>query len=77
MPVAENPYRGQNYTKFQPNRMGRLSPKRPDPMLEYVLVYIESDSGITGIGEAQADIGFFGDTVEEVFYCVRDYLDPS
>ena len=44
--------------------------------MEYVLVYIESDSGITGIGESQADIGFFGDTVEEVFYCIRDYLAP-
>jgi L-alanine-DL-glutamate epimerase-like enolase superfamily enzyme len=46
-------------------------------MLEYVLVSIDSDAGITGIGESQADIGFFGDTVEEVFYCIRDYFGPK
>ena len=77
MPVTEAPYQGTNYNQFQPNQTGRRSPKRPDPILEYVLVSIDSDAGFTGIGEAQADIGFFGDTVEEVFYCIRDYFGPK
>jgi L-alanine-DL-glutamate epimerase-like enolase superfamily enzyme len=77
MPVNESPYQGRSYTQFQPDRTGRRSPKRPDPILEYVLVTIDSDAGFTGIGESQADIGFFGDTVEEVFYCVRDYFGPK
>ncbi|TFH06237.1 MAG: hypothetical protein E4H09_00680 [Spirochaetales bacterium] len=77
MPVTPGPYAGKSYTKYEPDRTGRRSPKRPDPILEYVLVYIESDAGIVGIGEAQADIGFFGDTVEEVFFCVRDYFGPK
>ena len=63
MPVTEAPYQGRSYTQFQPDRTGRRSPKRPDPMLEYVLVYIESDAGLTGIGESQADIGFLGSAV--------------
>ena len=66
MPVTEAPYQGRSYTQFRPDQTGRRSPKRPDPMLEYVLVSIDSDAGVTGIGESQADIGFFGDTVEEV-----------
>lgn len=77
MPVTGEPYPMQNHSAFQPNHTGRKSPKRPDRILEYVLVYIESDEGIIGVGEAQADIGFFGDTVEEVFYCVRDYFGPK
>lgn len=77
MPVTEAPYPTGNYNQFEPNRTGRQSPKRPNPMLEYVLVYVDSDAGITGIGESQADIGFFGNTVEEVFYCVRDYFGPK
>ncbi|MBT3272156.1 MAG: mandelate racemase/muconate lactonizing enzyme family protein [Spirochaetales bacterium] len=77
MPVNESPYPRNSYTKYLPDQTGRRSPKRPDPILEYVLVYIESDEGITGVGESQADIGFFGQTVEEVFYCVRDYFGPN
>ena len=77
MPVTGAPYARKSHTKFQPDRTGRRSPKRPDPILEYVLVYIDTDEGITGIGESQADIGFFGDTVEEVFFCVRDYFGPK
>jgi len=77
IPVTGEPYPGLSYTTYQPDRTGRRSPKRPDRVLDYVLVYIDSDEGITGVGEAQADIGFFGNTVEEVFYAVRDYLGPK
>jgi L-alanine-DL-glutamate epimerase-like enolase superfamily enzyme len=46
-------------------------------MLEYVLVRIETDDGVVGIGEAQADIGFLGNTVEEVQASIDDYLGPQ
>jgi L-alanine-DL-glutamate epimerase-like enolase superfamily enzyme len=58
-------------------RLSRVSPKRQSPILEYVLVYIATDSGVTGIGEAPADIGFFGETLEEIQYGVADYLGPQ
>jgi L-alanine-DL-glutamate epimerase-like enolase superfamily enzyme len=41
-----------------------------------VLVRIETDEGVTGIGEAPVDVGFFGHTVEEVRVAVDDYLGP-
>jgi L-alanine-DL-glutamate epimerase-like enolase superfamily enzyme len=46
-------------------------------MLEYNVVRIETDTGLVGVGEAQADIGFFGETVEEVGSSVEDYLGPQ
>ena len=53
------------------------TPKRPRPLLEYVVVRIETDDGQVGFGEAQADIGFFGNTVEGVAAAIRDYLGPQ
>jgi hypothetical protein len=44
MPVTEAPYQGTNDNQFQPNQTGRRSPKRPDPILEHVLVSIDSDA---------------------------------
>ena len=58
-------------------KRSRVTPKRPAPVLEYVLVRIETDGGVTGVGEAQADIGFFGDTVEGIRVAVDDYLGPQ
>jgi L-alanine-DL-glutamate epimerase-like enolase superfamily enzyme len=58
-------------------RRSRITPKRPGPMLEYVIVRIETDEGVTGLGESQADIGFFGETVEQVRVGVEDYLGPQ
>ncbi len=58
-------------------RRTRRSPKRPTPKLEYVLVSIETDEGVTGIGECTADIGFFGQTLEQVQAAVADYLGPQ
>ena len=55
-------------------RLSRVTPKRPSPILEYVLVHIETDEGITGIGEAPADIGFFGQFMESIQYAIDDYL---
>jgi len=58
-------------------RLTRKSPKRPLPILEYVLVHIETDEGLTGLGEAPADIGFFGQTIEAIRYAIDDYLGPQ
>jgi L-alanine-DL-glutamate epimerase-like enolase superfamily enzyme len=58
-------------------RLSRVSPKRPKPILEYVLVRIETEDGLTGIGEATADIGFFGQTVEGIQVAIDDYLGPQ
>ncbi len=58
-------------------RLSRVTPKRPSPILEYVLVHVETDDGLTGLGEAPADIGFFGQTLEGIQYAVDDYLGPQ
>lgn len=58
-------------------RLSRKNPKRPDPILEYVLVQIDTDEGLTGIGEAPADIGFFGQTLEAITVAIDDYLGPQ
>lgn len=58
-------------------RLSRVSPKRPAPMLEYVLVHIDTDAGLSGIGEAPADIGFFGQTLEAIQVAIEDYLGPQ
>lgn len=77
VPVAHAPYpSGGAGTKFHHGKRGRITPLRPHPILEYVIVGIETDEGLTGWGEAQADIGFFGNTVEDVQVAVTDYLGP-
>lgn len=58
-------------------RLSRISPKRPGPILEYVLVHVETDAGLSGLGEASADIGFFGQTMEAIQVAVDDYLGPQ
>jgi len=58
-------------------RLSRVTPKRPSPILEYVLVHIETDEGICGLGEAPADIGFFGQTLEGIRAAIDDYLGPQ
>lgn len=79
MPVSHAPYSTENAgTKISWNgRRSRVSPKRPSPSLDYNIVRIETDAGITGLGEAPADIGFFGQTSEEVKASVEDYLGPQ
>ena len=55
----------------------RLTPHRPKPSLQYVIVEIDTDDGITGVGEACTDIGFFGEPVEEVQSAIDLYLGPT
>ena len=52
----------------------RLTPHRPKPSLQYV---IDTDDGITGVGEACTDIGFFGEPVEEVQSAIDLYPGPK
>jgi L-alanine-DL-glutamate epimerase-like enolase superfamily enzyme len=79
IPVAKAPYNtvGAGTRIDWGGRRSRITPKRPEPCLDYVLVRIETDEGVTGIGEAQADIGFFGNTLEEVTSAIADYLGPQ
>ena len=79
LPIPSAPYTTAGYgTKLHWNgRRGRITPKRSAPLLEYVVVRIETDDGYVGFGEAQADIGFFGNTVEGVAAAIRDYLGPQ
>lgn len=78
IPVEHAPYAtAAAGTKFHWGKRSRVSPKRPEPILEYVLVTVRTDEGVSGIGESQADIGFFGNTVEEVRTAIDDYLGPQ
>ncbi len=77
MPVPAPPYPREGAgTKREWGRMGRTTPKRPSPILEYLIVRIETDEGVTGVGEAPVDIQFFGETLEEVQSSIEDYLGP-
>jgi L-Ala-D/L-Glu epimerase len=79
MPVPSAPYptEGAGTKVHWEGRRSRVTPKRKTPVLEYNIVRIETDSGLIGVGEAQADVGFFGDTVEAVNVAVVDYLGPQ
>ena len=77
LPVARTYYNTDGAgTKREWGRLKRVSPKRPSPILEYLIVRIETDEGIVGIGEAPVDIGFFGQTLEQVHAAIEDYLGP-
>lgn len=78
IPIAAPPYPTEGAgTRHGWGRRSRLSPKRPGPMLEYLLVQIETDEGLVGVGESTVDIGFFGQTLEEVQAAIEDYLGPQ
>lgn len=64
-------------SKHHWGKRSRVSPKRPTPVLEYLLVKIQTDEGLVGWGESPADIGFFGDTLEAVQIGINDYLGPQ
>jgi hypothetical protein len=46
-------------------------------MLEYLLVFVHTDEGLMGIGEATVNMGFFGQTLEELQATIEDYLGPK
>jgi L-alanine-DL-glutamate epimerase-like enolase superfamily enzyme len=45
-------------------------------ILDNVIVKIHTDEGITGIGAAAPDIGFFGEPWESVKYIIDNYMGP-
>ena len=79
MPIARAPYQTEGAgTKIEwGGKRSRQTPKRPAPMLEYLVVRIATDDGKVGIGEAQVDIGFFGETLEQARVAIEDYLGPQ
>ena len=79
IPVSHAPYAtdGAGSKFHRDGRRSRVTPKRPTPILEYVLVRIETDAGVVGWGESQVDVGFFGHTLEDVLAAVNDYLGPQ
>ena len=77
LPLAPVPYSTERGGTKREWGMTRLTPHRPEPSLEYVIVEIDSDSGITGVGEACTDIGFFGEPLEEVQSAIDLYLGPK
>lgn len=79
VPIPHAPYATDRAgSKFhRDGRRSRITPKRPTPLLEYVLVRVETDTGLVGWGESQADVGFFGHTIEDVLAAVGDYLGPQ
>jgi L-alanine-DL-glutamate epimerase-like enolase superfamily enzyme len=78
IPIPPGSYASENAgTKREWGRLSRLSPKRPTTMLEYLIVRIETDEAAFGIGEAPVDIGFFGQTLEQVQAAIDDYLGPQ
>lgn len=77
MPIPKPPYSTEGAgTKREWYRLGRITSKRPEPVLEYVIVRIETDDGAVGIGESVTDIGFFGEPIEEVRSAIDTHLGP-
>ncbi|HKJ85568.1 MAG TPA: hypothetical protein VKA06_05810, partial [Spirochaetia bacterium] len=77
MPIRSLPYSTEGAgTKREWYRLGRITAEKPDPVLEYVLVRIETDDGAFGIGESVTDIGFFGEPLEEVQSAIDVHLGP-
>ncbi len=77
VPIPLPPYSTEGAgTKREWYRLGRITSARPEPVLEYVLVYIHTDEGVVGVGEAATDIGFFGEPIEEVKSAIDFHLGP-
>lgn len=77
LPIPAGGYASEKAgTKREWGRRVRITPHRPTPVLEYVIVKLHTDDGITGLGEATPDIGFFGETLEEVKTVIDRYLGP-
>ena len=77
LPIEPPPYPVERAGTKREWGKTRLTPHRPRPSLEYVIVEIDTDTGITGVGEACTDIGFFGEPVEEVHSAIDLYLGPK
>lgn len=78
MHVTHAPYTTMGAgSKHHWGKRSRTTVKRPLPILEYLLVTLRTDEGLTGVGESPVDIGFFGHTLEDVQTAIEDYLGPQ
>lgn len=78
MHVTHAPYTTMGAgSKHHWGKRSRTTVKRPLPILEYLLVTLRTDEGLTGVGESPVDIGFFGHTLEDVQTTIEDYLGPQ
>jgi L-Ala-D/L-Glu epimerase len=63
-------------TKREWGRLTRVTAQKPRRALEYLIIRIETDSGLVGMGESVTDIGFFGEPIEEVRSAIDVHLGP-
>ncbi|TVR60842.1 MAG: mandelate racemase/muconate lactonizing enzyme family protein [Spirochaetaceae bacterium] len=77
VPIAVAPYSTEGAgTKREWYRLGRITAERPEPAVEYVIVTIETDEGVVGVGESVTDIGFFGEPIEQVRSLIEFHFGP-
>ncbi len=77
MPIAPPPYSTEGAgTKREWYRLGRVTAERPEPVIEYLIVRIETDVGLVGVGESVTDIGFFGEPLEQVRSLIDMHFGP-
>ena len=63
-------------TKREWGKLSRITTLKPNRVREYVIVRIETDDGVIGIGESPTDIGFFGEPIEEVKSALDVHFAP-
>ena len=67
LPLPPPRYSGERAgTKREWNKLKRITTEKPNRQLEYVIVAIHTDEGLSGVGESATDIAFFGEPLEEV-----------
>ena len=77
VPIVVAPYSTEGAgTKREWYRLGRITAERPQPAVEYVIVTIETDEGVVGVGESVTDIGFFGEPIEQVRSLIEFHFGP-
>ena len=77
VPIARPPYSTEGAgSKREWYRLGRITAERPQPAVEYVIVTIETDEGVVGVGESVTDIGFFGEPIEQVRSLIDFHFGP-
>ena len=77
VPITPVPYSTEGAgTKREWYRLGRVTAERPEPVIEYLIVTVETDEGYVGVGESVTDIGFFGEPIEQVRSLIDLHLGP-
>ena len=63
-------------TKREWGRLRRITARKRKRVLEYLIVRVETDEGLVGLGEAATDIGFFGELLEKVKSAIDFHMGP-